>query len=287
MVDVDKEEKNFSPEEKLLRVIQSPPETVSADAKKSDKTTSNPAVAEVKKEPAVSVGVSSPSQSITPPPPHVQSKQSSKPESVPTASKGQTVEAEASAIPVGPAAQTQIVFKPSGRLKSASIAMLVLLVIIIVSWGMTGYEIWSYGKKDTAKSMLETKEPTISAGGETVSTEESTPDLQMQVPYSIDHVTEAYSKRSPFAEQSLTTAMMATQPVVDWIETARNSLRLIGVSSVPGDIIKAILGSRTNDQIRIVKVGDEVLLDQKSVIVKQISNDYVILTDGKRDHTVK
>lgn len=283
---VDREEKNLSPEEKLLKVIQSPPETVSADAKKSHKNASDFPITEVKKEPTVSVGESSSTQSvISPPPANVQSEQSSKPASTPTASKGHIADAKTPVIPAGSVTPTRIVLKPSVRFKSTSIAMLILLVIIIVSLGMTGHEIWVYGKSN--KSMLETKEHGVLTGGEPVSTEESTSDFQMQVPYSIDQVTEAYSKRSPFAEQSMTTAVRTTQPIVDWIETARNSLRLIGVSSVPGDIIKAVLGNRTNDQIRIVRVGDEVLLDQKSVIVKQISNDYVILTDGKRDHTVK
>ena len=279
---VDKEEKNLSPEEKLLRVIQSPPDTNPATAKKAESGTlrsdtrgkSAESVSEISSTPAPTI--------------QVQAEQSGKSASI-SADLKEHEEQKTKVTSAGIAVPSQTVSKPSYRLKSATIAAIVLLMIIVVSMGMTGYEIWTHAKKDTGKMSLSPEETDSSTGrgSEAGRDEENVFDLQMQVPYSIEQVTEAYSKRSPFAEQKVSTVANVTQPVIDWIESARNNLRLIGISAVPGEITKAVLMNKTNEQIRIVKVGDEIQLDQKSVIVKQISNDYVILTDGKREHTIK
>jgi hypothetical protein len=276
-------EKQVSPEEKLLKVIQSggtepSSSTKETPAKAPARTTASPAPKQEKAAPAPSV---KPEKA----PPVAKQDAKSK---LKVAASDQTASASpkpadpAAAKPATPAAHAvgaaparkRPKRKVNLRTVNSSLAAIVLVMLCLL-----GYEIWAAIETNGQDTRVVI--PRLPGGG--------TQDMPRVEPVLSSNVLEKFAARPIFGTLAPTSEKTGTTtPTTAWILYAKDNLKLAAFIGDPGAAQKAvIIDKKLNDRMIFVRPGDKITAGDQDVNVLEFQSDKVILSDGAQKQAVK
>jgi hypothetical protein len=278
------QEKQASPEEKLLKVIQGGGEAPSSSAKDaSPRAPARTAAAPTPRaEKPVPTPAAKPEKASSAAKQDVKSKlKVAASDQAPTSSATPKPANAASAKPATPAAlaagaathRKRPKRKVNLRTVNFSLAAIVLVILFLL-----GYEIWA--AIETSGQDTRVVVPRLPGGG----TEVVGP---AQLVLSKD-ILDKFEARPLIGGAAVPTNAPPAGTTTAWILYARDNLKLAAFIGNPGAAQKAvIIDKKLDSKMIFVKLGDKIAAGDQEVTVKEFQSDKVILFDGAQKQAVK
>jgi hypothetical protein len=300
------DEKNLTPEEKLLNVIQGKDKAEKSAQSPSKVAPSDPpkTSAPVRAKPAAAPAAAQPVQKAKPAPvpparPAPQAAPSPAQSSAAAQASGTQAQAPtdaASAQPSGkigdavvtpPVAAAGGNLKPSGpnrldvRSRTLAIVNRILRVAVLAMLGLCGWVVWT-----SCVAAQKTSAPVSQGAG-------SAPRTYAVPPGSCAAMLPAFEGRFLFAppvgpEGTGPVAVVTNTPLSEAQQYAARSLNLIGVSPGGGrELVEAIVVDIVTKRNYFLKVGDKITLKNWDIELRSIAADHAIFVCGKEEIRVQ
>ncbi|NQT94069.1 MAG: hypothetical protein HQ559_15005 [Lentisphaerae bacterium] len=164
--------------------------------------------------------------------------------------------------------------KPSGKTRIGALNQCLGAVIIVLLF-LSGLEIWAHAGRSDA---VESGKGATFLGGDV---RNELPDLEaLQKQFKRKKIWRIEEEKVPVKEPD-------RGPRPKDKKDAEEKLKLIGLSAPPGLGTEAILHDRTDDSMHFVKVGEKLPFNQRELQVEEIHRDHVVLSEDEEKYTIR